>query len=323
MSRARRGALLFLAVFLVCLLAAELALRLLRPDWKPAAGVPFFRPDPRLGWALRENWSGTFPVAGRQTRVAISAQGLRDDAYAARPPDGVRRVVLLGDSFGWGFGVDKAEAFDTLLERGDPHLEIINMSVPGYGTDQEALALEEKGLACHPALVLLLFHPNDLLNNTWPRQYGYPKPAFTLENGRLALRPGTAERSLVERLTRRSVLLHQLWNRFAEPTQDLHASPRLAWEVTERLFLRMREVSARGGARFAIVTFPWVDDATNALLERVRGMIDRSGITRVELSLATSPDLLEPATQHWTPAGHRAVAAALRPRLAELLGATH
>ena len=107
-----------------------------------------------------------------------------------------------------------------------------------------------------------------------------------------------------------------------EPTQDLHASPMLAWDVTERLLARMRDVSTNSGARFAVITFPWVDDRTNRLLERVREMIDRNRITHIDLRPALSgriAALLDPATQHWTPEGHRVVADALAPALPQLL----
>jgi lysophospholipase L1-like esterase len=290
-------------------------------------GVPFFRPDARLGWRLREGWRGPFVLPHRTTDVAISDQGLRDDHYAPLPAPGRRRVLLLGDSLAWGFGVEKAETFDDLLERRLPGVEIVNASVPGYGTDQELLLLEEQGLGFHPELVLVLFHPNDLLNNTWPRQYGYPKPVFRVDGGGLRLEnvpvPGGALYELGMRTLRRSFILHEVWKRAVEPTQDLHASPTLAWDVTERLLVRMRDVSERNGARFAVITFPWVDDRTNGLLVRVREMIERNRIAHVDLGPALRgrmEALLDPDTQHWTPEGHRAVADALQPALAELLG---
>ena len=108
-----------------------------------------------------------------------------------------------------------------------------------------------------------------------------------------------------------------------ELTQDLHASPRLAWDVTERLLVRMRDTSTKNGARFAVITFPWVDDATNRLLVRVKEIIDRNRLTHIDLGPALSgriAALLDPATQHWTPEGHRVVADALAPALSDLLG---
>jgi hypothetical protein len=108
-----------------------------------------------------------------------------------------------------------------------------------------------------------------------------------------------------------------------ELTQDLHASPRLAWDVTERLLVRMRDDSTKNGARFAVITFPWVDDATNRLLVRAREIIDRNRLAHIDLGPALSgrmAALLDPATQHWTPQGHRAVADAFAPALADLLG---
>lgn len=87
------------------------------------------------------------------------------------------------------------------------------------------------------------------------------------------------------RTLRRSFILHELWGRTMELTQDLHASPRLAWDVTERLLVRVTEI------------------------------LDRNRLTHIDLGPALSrriAALLDPATQHWTPEGHRAVADAGR-----------
>ncbi|MCM3878316.1 MAG: SGNH/GDSL hydrolase family protein [Thermoanaerobaculia bacterium] len=317
------------AVFVVAGSVAEFSVRLLRPEWRPppARGVPFLRPDPRLGWRLREGWQGPFALPHRSTQVVISEQGLRDESYAPHPAPGRRRVLLLGDSFAWGFGVEKQETFEKLLEDRLGDVDVVNGAVPGFGTDQELLLLEEQGLGFHPNLVLLLFHANDLLNNTWPRQYGYSKPVFRMEGSGLRLEnvpvPGGRLYELGMRTLRRSFILHELWRRTMEPTQDLHASPKLAWDVTERLLVRMRDTSTKNGARFAVITFPWVDDATNRLLARVREIIDRNRLTHIDLGPAFSgriSALLDPVTQHWTPEGHRAVADALAPALSDLLG---
>ena len=135
--------------------------------------------------------------------------------------------------------------------------------------------------------------------------------------------PGGRLYELAMRTLRRSFILHEIWKRIMEPTQDLHASPNLAWEVTERLLVRMRDDSTKNGARFAVITFPWVDDVTNRLLVRVTEIIDRNRLTHIDLGPALSgriASLLDPATQHWTPEGHRVVAGALAPALADLLG---
>ena len=317
-------------VFAVAGCLAEFSVRLLRPEWRPppVRGVPFLRPDPRLGWRLREGWQGPFVLPHRTTQVVISGQGLRDESYSPTPAPGRRRVLLLGDSMAWGFGVEERETFAKLLEDRFPGMDVVNEAVPGYGTDQELLLLEEQGVGFHPDLVLLLFHPNDLLNNTWPRQYGYPKPVFRVDGTDLRLEnvpvPGGWLYELGMRTLRRSFILHEIWKRTMEPTQDLHASPNLAWDVTERLLVRMRDTSTKNGARFAVITFPWVDDATNRLLVRVREIIDRNRLTHFDLGPALSgrmAALLDPGTQHWTPEGHRVVADALAPALSDLLDA--
>jgi hypothetical protein len=61
-------------VFVVGFGLAELSVRKLRPEWRPPPvhGLPFLRPDPRLGWRLREGWQGPFTLPHRTAQVIIS-----------------------------------------------------------------------------------------------------------------------------------------------------------------------------------------------------------------------------------------------------------
>ncbi len=73
-----------------------------------------------------------------------------------------------------------------------------------------------------------------------------------------------------------------------------------------------------------MITFPWVDEATNRLLERVRTLIARNGLDHIDLTSAF-PDGLAPhldgATEHWSPEGHQLVARALAQQLPGLIDA--
>ena len=41
-------------------------------------------------------------------------------------------MLILGDSFGWGYGVEHHERFSKILEDAHPDWEIINASVTGF-----------------------------------------------------------------------------------------------------------------------------------------------------------------------------------------------
>ncbi len=70
----------------------------------------------------------------------------------------------------------------------------VNASVSGYGTDQQLLWFEREGRKFDPDHVLLLFHPNDFLDNHKQSRYGYRKPLFKLDGDGLTLTNVPVER---------------------------------------------------------------------------------------------------------------------------------
>ena len=85
----------------------------------------------------------------------INADGFRDRPYSRRKPAGVTRIVVLGDSIGFGYCNDKTvlpieatfpKPLEAELERDPGAVEVLNFSVSGYDTLQEVEFLREKAL---------------------------------------------------------------------------------------------------------------------------------------------------------------------------------
>lgn len=109
--------------------------------------------------------AGEFNVA-----VRINAKGLRDVERPYAKPPGVIRVLAIGDSFTFGYGVKENERFTNLLQawlnaHGKRHYEVINAGVPSWGTEDELLFWREEGRKYHPDIVLLCFYRNDVHDN--------------------------------------------------------------------------------------------------------------------------------------------------------------
>ena len=68
----------------------------------------------------------------------------------------MKRVLVLGDSFTWGFGVEQEQIFTEVIENSRKDVEVINAGVSGYSPDQELIWLREQGMHFQPDLVLLL-----------------------------------------------------------------------------------------------------------------------------------------------------------------------
>ncbi len=147
---------------------------------------------PVLGWANKPDVEGE--VMTRLYNLfhrSHNSKGLRSSrefAYERTP--GVRRILMVGDSFFWGYDVDDPQVVSEVLQNklGDA-VEVINVAVAGYGTDQALLWLLEEGVKYRPDIVILsLFPTNDLEEIALSISYGYPKPFFALDSGRLVLR---------------------------------------------------------------------------------------------------------------------------------------
>lgn len=146
---------------------------------------------PVLGWANKPNVRGSVHIrrnlSFRRTHNGNGLRSLREIGYQKKP--GVKRVLLLGDSFFWGHGVNDEEVISEVLQRKvGGKFEIINGSVTGYGTDQELLWLSGEGIKYQPDVVILgMFPTNDIDEITKSVMYYYPKPFFTLERQRLTV----------------------------------------------------------------------------------------------------------------------------------------
>jgi len=123
-----------------------------------------------------------FQWADCRHRVVQNEQGFRGPAWG--PGRGAApRLVALGDSFVWGFGVEEGETFSEVLSR-STGAEVVNAGVSGYGPDQCLLLWKRHAALWAPDRVAVFVTlANDLDDISSTRRYGYEKPAFVLEDG--------------------------------------------------------------------------------------------------------------------------------------------
>lgn len=100
-------------------------------------------------------------------RVRTNALGFRGPEITVAKPDGVFRILVLGDSVCFGVGVDDDVTFlrrweNELNAAGSRRFEVVNSGHPMYDTTQELALLRDDGLALDPDLVLLVYVVNDI-----------------------------------------------------------------------------------------------------------------------------------------------------------------
>ncbi len=167
---------IFLAVFG---LAIEGGLRLLNLGPKPT--INEFHP--KLGWVKTKNITAQRATSEFDVTYTINGLGLRDDDdLDLEKPEGMKRILFLGDSFTLGYTVDRSHLFVDLLgakfEKEGRKIQVINGGTEGYSSDQELCWLREEGLKFDPDLVIMNFYQNDVFWNSRDRYLRIPKPRF-------------------------------------------------------------------------------------------------------------------------------------------------
>ena len=219
--------------------------------------------------------------------VKTNRDGMRSNRdHDYENASGRARVLVFGDSFTAGEGVNNEERFSDRLEALLGNAQVLNFGLDGSGTDQQALILERLGGKFERDLILfcpLVENIRRIACRYWPavdRASGQtvlvPKPYFVFEDGRLALhhvpvpkeRPAAAESpqaakagALSGRLFGKSALelLGPLqpwvarWKGYQPfPQYDSPESPE--WRLTVALLERVVELS--GGCPVVVAPLP-------------------------------------------------------------------
>ncbi len=181
------GILLFFGAVLIFFIGFEIVLRVF--DFGVGQRTNefiFYEYNETLGWKNKANAAGVFNMADASNYVEINSKGIRDFDYGYKKGK-AKRIVVLGDSHTWGFGINDSFRYTEVLENLS-NGEVVNMGVAGYGTDQEYLTLKLEGLRYNPDVVIIGYHTgSDLEDNANNVRYGYPKPQFVFSDGKLKL----------------------------------------------------------------------------------------------------------------------------------------
>jgi len=292
-STGRANAILLAVTLVVLVIAAEITLRIV---YHPEFLGSVIRYDPLLGWSLEPNSSlvSVDSQRGFRYRIDVNAHGLRDRDVPPEKPAGRKRVLILGDSFAFGVGLDNGERFSDVLGVVLPDdVDVINAGVPGWGTDQEILFYESVLRRYQPDVVVLQFTgQNDVVNNGLrsPLVEVGTKPRFVCAGDSLVLEPPTPPAKLsaatrTRRFLRKSRLLLFVKRRFEMRDYQHHAveDPRFvthgyeanrhlshwsvydvrggeaiegAWCVTERLLARLAADCRQDSAELVVFAIP-------------------------------------------------------------------
>ena len=320
---------------LFALLLSEIALRLMGFD--PLYVSPerdrFWKYDSLLGWAHEPGQEGIFETPQFRTVVRINENGLRDGQHSYERQNDTERVLVLGDSFAWGYGVEESERFSQLLEK-SLDVEVINAGISGYSTDQELLWYRTEGIKYETDLVILVLSGNDVGDNDRELiNTIYYKPKFVLEEGNLVPTgypvPKTSPQGrFIYSLSQRSALAYFLVQRYFDllslygkiKVNSNHVSSPVSGKNTEQepfkltvaLINEIKDIAESRKAKFMIVTTDrwWNHPSEETYKDFVTILEDeRFLVLDIEAMPGFDPEvMLIPDDGHWNQSGHEFVA---------------
>lgn len=294
-------------------LAAEFAYRISRTaGLSPTTNPAYVEHDDVLGWRYRPRTTERHTSDEFDVTVQTNTRGFRgpewdelDPAAAGRRP----RVLVLGDSFAFGWGVEYEQSLPARLQALRPDWQVLGAGVSGYGTDQECLLLEQLAPAVRPDCVVVVFCENDLFECAGEESYGKSKPRFVRAAGGLRLEGVPVPYPWIERASYvwRALRKARWESAFVSRARDANAE----WALICDIYRRMHRVLGNS---------PLLVMSTESRLARLAA--DEAGIEHVDVAAAFGAD---PARfhfehdGHWNAAGHaraaEALAGALRPLL--------
>jgi len=149
-------------------LAAEVIVRLLHPDlqlFRRGENVEMFEDSPHLFWRLKPEQTTPYKnvlIANEKNRqsvaVTTNAFGLRGRNFSRHKPQGGRRLMAMGDSTTFGYGVAPEENYAQDLQQalGDPEKTlVINAGVPGYSSFQNKVQWFDQLRDFSPDVIIL------------------------------------------------------------------------------------------------------------------------------------------------------------------------
>lgn len=239
------------------------------PPSKGAAPEPWFQEvpggSPRYGMRRDHVMAWPFPSNPRNyftedntVEHHINAEGYRGPIRTTEKPDDVFRMLILGDSYAFGWGVRDEHTSGAMLEAAMPSvagkkLEVITLAAPGYNSNDQRDALRAQGLAFSPDLVVVWYSLNDVGGNWDPwldvseRRERYVGKPWYLRWFRSA---DEVTRALAHLINRRR-------NDLRIKKAYTHEQP--GWIAAKAALREIRDLVDEAGARLVVVIEPYLN----------------------------------------------------------------
>lgn len=129
--------------------------------------APIYEPEGPVYKIMKPNvstWSDSqnTPVY----HVRTNSDGFRDEEFEKPPPNNTIRILVIGDSFTYGWGLNESERYSDLTEKKldsatDSKVQVVTAGTPSWGIKDYYKVLKHRGLSYEPDIVVLGLYKND------------------------------------------------------------------------------------------------------------------------------------------------------------------
>ena len=221
--------------------------------------------DKELGWSPIPNRKVYYPGWGT---ISSNSLGFRSGEIDRNK----KQIIILGDSFVWGFGVSDTETVPYLLDEivSKFGYQVSNLGVSGYDLGQYYLFLKKHIHRFNnlKQVVLVICTQNDLISTGVNFDNGKKKPFFVVKNNDLILTNEVIDEYCLRNVFSRSYFLGMSWpqNIIGEGLSKIADDKVLSREETEKvsivLLRKIFELVLNNNAELLVVLNPSKKDFT-------------------------------------------------------------
>jgi hypothetical protein len=296
--------------------------RAMAPLWEPAV-VPWeglIEFHPTIGWKPKPHFSGHC----LEERGDIFHVTTDQDGWPGLNTIGASELVVFGDSYAFGYGIDDRLAF----YRANPGLPIKAIGAPGYNMVQEVLLMEQlAGDLRGKYVVWFIYLGNDLYDNVSPEMSGYRIP-FACYREKTGTWDIVTDHVCADKWLHSQGRQSRFRRQIAEEFYHHGFMSERAYSACEFLISKGLQICDRQGADLAVVTIP---SPLHYLLNSVQtqgpamtgmnpcypddklgGICAKLGVEFMPLKDHLVRSDYKERDDHWNEKGHRRVAKALK-----------
>ena len=281
------------------------------PELRRAAILQLLRESPRI------NDSHADPQVGRinapsldgyrfgDIQVSTNRFGLRERDYEMPKPDGLVRIVILGDSMVFGWNVAAEDRMGVHLERWlserAPRLagrvECLHLGVPSWNILAESAYVRRQLSDLQPDLVVQIAVPNDLDDCAGPRGFGVMSRFTPQRRDRADSIIGVAWPKIAFGINRFNYLAFGLDHESRQRYREAREAIRQLSDAIESIGGRYRLLLHFGGGRLGVA---W---------QHLGRHLDPDHVEYLSTAFRLDPAyLISERDHHWSRAGHAKVA---------------